>query len=87
MQVLFLRFISSSGVYPISPANVADIFNVNIPFKGKYKVSINDNSFKYICVVCYLKLGFYSLTYSAMSNLNSVLISQQRTGRDFIFLK
>ena len=27
-------------------------------------VSIIDNSFKYICVVCYLKLRFYCLTCS-----------------------
>ena len=32
---------------------------------------INDYSFKYICLVYYLKLRFYCLTYSAMSNLNS----------------
>ena len=38
--------------------------NVNI------NVSINDYSVKYICVVCYLKLRFYCLTSSAMSNLN-----------------
>ena len=29
---------------------------------------INDYSFKYVCVVCYLKVGFYCLTFSAMSN-------------------
>ena len=33
--------------------------------------SIHDTSFKYICVVYYLKLRFYCLTCSAMSNLNS----------------
>ena len=48
--------------------------NVNI------NVSISDYSFKYICVVCYLKLRFYCLNCSAMSNLNSQqLISQHRT--------
>ena len=31
---------------------------------------INDYSFKYVCVVCYLKIRFYCLTFSAMSNLN-----------------
>ena len=41
------------------------ILNVNI------YVSINDYSFKYICLACYLKLSFYSLTCSAMSNLTS----------------
>ena len=51
-------------------ANVEDFFNVNIFFKCKY-VRINDYSFKYVCVVCYLKIRFYCLTFSAMSNLNS----------------
>ena len=31
---------------------------------------INDYSFKYVCVVCYLEIRFYCLTFSAMSNLN-----------------
>ena len=31
---------------------------------------INDDSFKYVCVVGYLKIRFYCLTFSAMSNLN-----------------
>ena len=34
-------------------------------------VSINNYSFKYICLACSLKLRFYCLTYSAMSNLTS----------------
>ena len=34
-------------------------------------VSINDYSFKYICLACYLKLPFYCLTCSAASNLTS----------------
>ena len=34
-------------------------------------VSINDYSFKYICLVNYLKLRIHCLTFSAMSNLNS----------------
>ena len=51
-------------------ANVEDFFNVNMFYKN-INVSINDNSFKYICVICYLKLWFYCLISSAMSNLNS----------------
>ena len=31
---------------------------------------INDYSLKYVCVVCYLKIRFDCLTFSAMSNLN-----------------
>ena len=38
-------------------------------FKCKY-MKINDYSVKYVCVVCYLKIRFYCLTFSAMSNLN-----------------
>ena len=34
-------------------------------------VSINDYSFKYIYLACYLKLRFCCLTCSAMSNLTS----------------
>ena len=33
-------------------------FNVNL------SVSINDYSFTYICIVCYLQLRFYCLTFS-----------------------
>ena len=51
-------------------ANVEDFFNVNMFYKN-INVSINDNSFKYICVIYYLKLWFYCLISSAMSNLNS----------------
>ena len=50
-----------------------NFFNVNIFFKCKY-VRINDYSFKYVCVVCCLKIRLnvaYCLTFSAMSNLNS----------------
>ena len=45
-------------------------FNVNIFFKSKY-ARTNDYSFKYVCVVCCLKLRFYCLIFPAMSNLNS----------------
>ena len=51
-------------------ANVKDFFNVDIFFKCKY-VRINDYSFKYVCIVCCLKICFYCLTFSGMSNLNS----------------
>ena len=52
-------------------ANVEDFFNANRFFKCKY-VRINDYSFIYVCAVCCLKVRFYCLTFSAMSNLNSV---------------
>ena len=41
------------------------VLNVNI-----YE-SINDYSFKYICLACYLKLRFYCLICSAMSNFTT----------------
>ena len=50
--------------------NVEDFFNINI-FCKNINVRTNNNSFKYICVTCYLKLRFYCLTSSAMSNLNA----------------
>ena len=42
--------------------NIKIILNVNI------YVSINDYSFKYICLACYSKLRFYCLICSTMSN-------------------
>ena len=50
--------------------NAEDFLNVNIFFKCKY-VRINDYSFKYVCIVCCLKICFYCLTFFAMSNFNS----------------
>ena len=43
-------------------ANVEDFFNANMFFKYKY-LRINDFSFKYVCVVCCLKICFYCLTF------------------------
>ena len=45
-------------------ANVDDFLNVNIFFNCKYKCKDENSSFKYICVVFYLKLCFYCLTWS-----------------------
>ena len=50
-------------------------------------MSMNDYSFKYICVVCYLKLRFYCLTCSAMSNLNSVDFRITRQSSEILTLK
>ena len=59
------------------------LLNVNI------NVSINDNSFKYICVVCYIKLSFYCLTCSAMPNLNSANFTTQnsQSSEEILILK
>ena len=51
--------------------------NVNI------NVSINNYSFKYICVVCYLKLRFYCLPPSAMSNLNAADLTTPNSHQRF----
>ena len=67
-------------------ANVEDFFNVNIFFKCKY-VRINDYSFKYVCIVCCLKIRFYCLTFSAMSNLNSADFTTPNSHQRFWFLK
>ena len=57
------------------------ILNANI------YVSINDHSFKYICLACYLKLCFYCLTYSAMSNLTSPDFTTTRQSSEILILK
>ena len=46
--------------------NVEDFFNVSIfsKFKLNINVSISNYSFKYICVVCYLKLCFYNVDFN-----------------------
>ena len=66
--------------------NVKDFFNVNIFFKCKY-VRINDYSFKYVCVVCCLKIRFYCLTFSAISNLNSADFTTQNQSSEILILK
>ena len=45
-------------------------FIVNTFFNCKY-VRANGYSFKHVRVVCCLKIRFYSLTFSPISNLNS----------------
>ena len=45
-------------------ANVDDFLNANILLNCKYKCDYEKFSFKYIYVVCYLKLCFYCLTWS-----------------------
>ena len=67
-------------------ANVEDFFNVNIFFKCKY-VRINDYSFKYVCVVCCLKIRFYCLTFSAISNLNSADFTTPNQSSEILILK
>ena len=49
--------------------------------------SINDYSFKYICLVCYLKLRFYCLTCSVMSNLTSPEFTTTRQSSEILILK
>ena len=46
-------------------------------------MTISDYSFKYICLVSYLKLRFYCLTCSAMSNLNSADFTTPNTHQRF----
>ena len=63
-------------------ANAEEFFNVNIFFKCKY-VRINDYSFKYVCIVCCLKIRFYCLSFFAMSNFNSTDFTAPNIIRDF----
>ena len=67
-------------------ANAEDFFNVNIYLKSKY-VRINDYSFKYVCVVCCLKIRFYCLTFSAISNLNSADFTTPNQSSEILILK
>ena len=50
-------------------------------------VRIYDYSFKYICVVRYLKLRFSCLTYSAMSNLNPADFTTTRQSSEILIPK
>ena len=50
-------------------------------------VSINDYSFKYICLVYFLKLHFYCFTCSAMSNLTSPDFTTTRQSSEILILK
>ena len=63
-------------------ANVGDFFHANIVFICKY-VRINDYSFKYVCIVCCLKIRFYYLTFLAMSNLNSADLAATKSHQRF----
>ena len=67
-------------------ANVEDLFNVNMFFECKY-VRIKDYSFKYVCVVCCLKIRFYCLTFSAISNLNSADFTTPNQSSEILILK
>ena len=61
-------------------------FNVNIFFKCKC-VRINGYSFKYVCVKCCLKICFYCLTFSTMSNMNSADFTTPNSHHRFQFFK
>ena len=49
-------------------------------------MSIKDYSLKYICAVCNLKLRFYCVTCSAMSNMIQ-LISKHQQSSEVLILK
>ena len=67
-------------------ANVEELFNVNIFFKCK-NGRISDYSFKYVYEVRCLKIRFYSLTFSAMSNLNSANFTTPDQSPEILILK
>ena len=48
---------------------------------------INDCSFKYVCVVCCLKICFYCLTFSAILNLNSADFTTSKQLSEILILK
>ena len=53
----------------------------------KINVSISDYLFKYICLVCYLKLFYCFFTCSAMSNLTSPDFTTTRQSSEILILK
>ena len=59
-------------------------FNINTFFKRKY-VRINDYLFKYVCVVCCLKIRY--LAFFVMSNLNSADFTTPNQPSDIAILK
>ena len=61
-------------------------FIVNIIFKCKY-ARINDYSFKHVRVVCFLKIRFYCLNFSVISNLNSVDFTTPNQPSEILILK
>ena len=63
-----------------------DFVKENMFFKYKY-VRINDCSFKYVYVVCRLKIRFYYLTFSAISNLNSADFTTSKQSAEILILK
>ena len=84
--VAYKKKLSGANQYLVSLANVEDFFNANMFFKWKY-VRINDYSFKYVCVVSCLKICFYCLTFSAMSNLNSADFTTRNQSSGILILK
>ena len=48
---------------------------------------INNYSFKYVCVLCCLKIDFYCLTFSAMLNLNSADFTTPNQSSEILILK
>ena len=61
--------------------------NIKVRLNVNIYVSINDYSYKYISLSCYLKLRFYCLTCSAMSNLTSPDFTTTRQSSEILILK
>ena len=67
-------------------ATVGYFFIVNIFFNCKY-VRTMDYSFKHVRVVRCLKVRFYCLTFSAISNLNSADLTTPNQSPEILILK
>ena len=77
---------SIPGIPSSRLANVENFFNVNIFFKCK-NVRISGYSFKYVCAVCFLKIRFYCLTFSAISNFISADFTTPNQSSEVLILK
>ena len=87
-QVLFFNVFSEKVLHlnAFELANVEYFFIVNLFFNCKY-VRTNDYSFKHVRVVCCLKIRFYCLTFSAISNLNSADFTTPNQSSEILILK
>ena len=65
---------------------VEDLFNANIFFICKC-MRINDYSFKYIWIVCCLKISFYCLTFSANVKFEFSLLHSTKQSSEILILE
>ena len=90
MQVVFLKVLSSSGVFLTFllqqinyMASLSSLSNVNIVLNVNIIVSINNYSFKYIFVLCHLKFVFINSPVRQWRISIQLILQNQTVVRDF----